>query len=101
MARGNWEPELVAEIAAQFAAGATIGNIAEWAGCAEWEIELVLKENAAAMQAAFDRTEPLGGTKTGHKGTKGIEGASGIANALRRIAVAMEKIAEELRDGKH
>ena len=63
MEKIRWKKAFVTEVASRFASGECIEAIAAWAGCEEREIEAVLKENAAAMQEAFDRTEALGGTK--------------------------------------
>ena len=95
MEKIRWKKAFVTEVASRFASGECIEAIAAWAGCEEREIEAALKENAAAIQAAFDRTEALGGAKAGSGDT------AGIAGALHRIAAAVERIAEGLRDERH
>lgn len=99
MGKISWKKEFTKEVIARFAAGEGIEAIAEWAGCEQWEIEAVLKENAVAMQEAFNRVEALGGAKAGSGGTAGIAGAlHRIAAAVERIAEAQEKGAKEMKE---
>lgn len=99
MEKIRWKKEFVKEVVARFASGESIEAIAAWAGCETWEIEEVLKENAAAMQEAFNRTEALGGAKAGSGDTAGIAGAlHRIAAAVERIAEAQEKGAKEMKE---
>ena len=102
MGNEKWKLEFVKEMCARFAAGESIDELADSTGNEAWEIEELLKENAAAsalakekgrraavMEKAIQRMEAAGGAGM----DAGMGGAGQIAGALHRLAAAVERIA--------
>lgn len=89
MGNEKWKLEFVKEMCARFAAGESIDELADSTGNEAWEIEGLLKENAAVMEKAIRRMEATGGAGM----DAGMGGGGQIAGALHRLAAAVERIA--------
>lgn len=89
MGNEKWKLEFVKEMCARFAAGESIDELADSTGNEAWEIEELLKENAAAMEKAIRSIEVSGGAGM----AAGMGGVGQIAGALHRLAAAVERIA--------
>lgn len=88
MGNEKWKPEFVKEMCARFAAGESIDELADSTGNEAWEIEGLLKENAAVMEKAIRRMEAAGGA-----GVSAGAGGAPVVGTLHRIAAAAERIA--------